>query len=28
MARVNMTVPDEVLERAKAAGLNVSRVSS
>jgi len=32
MARVNITVPDEVpdevLERAKAAGLNVSRVSS
>lgn len=28
MARVNITVPDEVLERSKAAGLNVSRVSS
>ncbi len=28
MARVNITVPDGLLERAKAAGLNVSRVSA
>ena len=28
MARVNITVPDDLLERSKAAGLNVSRVSS
>ncbi|MDQ3630481.1 MAG: type II toxin-antitoxin system CcdA family antitoxin [Actinomycetota bacterium] len=28
MARVNITVPDDLLERARAAGLNVSRVSS
>lgn len=28
MARVNITVPDETLDRARAAGLNVSRVSS
>jgi len=28
MARVNITVPDEVLARARAAGLNVSRVAA
>ena len=28
MARVNITVPDELLERARAAGLNVSRLSA
>lgn len=28
MARVNITVPDEVLGRAKAAGLNVSRLAA
>jgi hypothetical protein len=28
MARVNITVPDELLERARASGLNVSRVSA
>lgn len=28
IARVNITVPDDLLERARAAGLNVSRVSS
>jgi len=28
MARVNITVPDDLLARAKAAGLNVSRVSA
>lgn len=28
MARVNITVPDDVLDRARAAGLNVSRVST
>ena len=28
MARVNITVPDELLGRAKAAGLNVSRLAS
>lgn len=28
MARVNITVPDELLERAKAAGLNVSRLAA
>ena len=28
MARVNITVPDDLLERARSAGLNVSRVSS
>jgi hypothetical protein len=28
MARVNITVPDEVLDRARAAGLNVSRVAA
>lgn len=28
MARVNITVPDDVLARARAAGVNVSRVSS
>ena len=27
-ARVNITVPDELLGRAKGAGLNVSRVAS
>ena len=26
MARVNITVPDELLDRARAAGLNVSRL--
>lgn len=28
MARVNITVPDELLERARTAGLNVSRVAA
>ena len=28
MARVNITIPDDVLERARAAGLNVSRVAA
>jgi hypothetical protein len=28
MARVNITVPDDVLARAKAAGLNVSRLTT
>ncbi|MEV4419302.1 type II toxin-antitoxin system CcdA family antitoxin [Patulibacter sp. NPDC049589] len=28
MARVNITVPDAVLEQARTAGLNVSRVAS
>ena len=28
MARVNITVPDDVLERARAAGLNVSRLAT
>ena len=28
MVRVNITVPDDVLSRARAAGLNVSRVAS
>jgi len=28
MARANITVPDELLERARSAGLNVSRVAS
>lgn len=28
MARVNITVPDDLLDRARAAGLNVSRVTS
>ncbi len=28
MARVNITVPDEVVARARAAGLNVSRVAT
>ncbi len=28
MARVNITVPDELLDQARAAGLNVSRVAS
>lgn len=28
MARVNVTIPDDVLERARSAGLNVSRVSA
>jgi hypothetical protein len=28
MTRVNITVPDELLERARAAGLNVSRLAS
>ncbi len=28
MARVNITVPDGVLEQSRAAGLNVSRVAS
>jgi post-segregation antitoxin (ccd killing protein) len=27
-ARANITLPDELLERARAAGLNVSRVSA
>lgn len=28
MARVNITVPDDLLVRARSAGLNVSRLSS
>lgn len=28
MARVNITVPDELIERARAAGLNVSRLAA
>jgi hypothetical protein len=28
MSRVNITVPDEVIARARAAGLNVSRVAT
>jgi post-segregation antitoxin (ccd killing protein) len=28
MARVNITVPDELLSRARAAGLNVSRLAA
>ena len=28
MARVNITVPDDLLVRAKAAGLNVSRLAA
>ncbi len=28
MARVNITVPDDLIERSRAAGLNVSRVSA
>jgi predicted transcriptional regulator len=28
MARVNITVPDELIEQARAAGLNVSRVAA
>lgn len=28
MARVNITIPDELLAQAKAAGLNISRVSA
>lgn len=28
MARVNVTIPDDVLARARAAGLNVSRLSA
>jgi post-segregation antitoxin (ccd killing protein) len=28
MARVNITVPDELLARARAAGLSISRVTS
>ena len=28
MSRVNITVPDEAIIRAKAAGLNVSRVAT
>jgi len=28
MARVNITVPDELLGQARAAGLNVSRLAS
>jgi Post-segregation antitoxin CcdA len=28
MSRVNITVPDEVAERAREAGLNVSRVAT
>jgi hypothetical protein len=28
MARVNITVPDELLSQAKAAGLNVSRLAA
>lgn len=28
MARVNITVPDDLLRQARAAGLNVSRVTS
>ena len=28
MARVNVTIPDDVLDAARAAGLNVSRVAT
>jgi len=28
MARVNITVPDDLLDQARAAGLNVSRLAS
>jgi post-segregation antitoxin (ccd killing protein) len=28
MARVNITVPDELLSRARSAGLNVSRLAA
>lgn len=28
MARVNITVPDELIARSRAAGLNVSRVTT
>jgi hypothetical protein len=28
MARVNITIPDELLSEARAAGLNVSRVAA
>jgi hypothetical protein len=28
MARVNITVPDDVVTRARAAGLNVSRIAT
>lgn len=28
MARVNITVPDQLLEEARAAGLNVSRLAA
>lgn len=28
MARVNITVPDDLLERSRAAGLNVSRLAA
>jgi post-segregation antitoxin (ccd killing protein) len=28
MARVNITVPDEILQAARAAGLNVSRLAT
>jgi hypothetical protein len=28
MARVNVTIPDELLDRARDAGLNVSRVAA
>jgi predicted transcriptional regulator len=28
MARVNITVPDEIVARARTAGLNVSRVAT
>jgi post-segregation antitoxin (ccd killing protein) len=28
MVRVNITVPDELLEHARAAGLNVSRIAA
>ena len=28
MARVNVSIPDEVIERAREAGLNVSRIAT
>lgn len=28
MSRVNITIPDELLQRARAAGLNVSRLAA
>lgn len=28
MSRVNVTVPDDLLTRARSAGLNISRISS